>query len=327
VSDVEDLMTETPPEGEADGHVTPVAMPVARFGDPHLSAGARYPERVQGIIGLCFLLGIVGVAGFGAAYWVNAKPWVIGVTFGAGLFFLGFGLTAWGKYLMPQGPFVEERHPLVGTVDEQDALSAAVVQRTEVVVKRRKVLGGLLAAGLGIFGIVALFPLLRSLGPVPGDTFETTNWRKGSRLVDSSNRPVRVDTLQVGGIMTVFPEGHARTEEGQSVDQTVLIRVSLDNFTTQRGRETWGPRGYLAYSKLCTHLGCPVGLYEQQLQLLVCPCHQSMFNVLNGAVPQFGPAPRPLPQLPLRIDGDGNLVAQAGYDQPVGPGYWTRSNV
>jgi ubiquinol-cytochrome c reductase iron-sulfur subunit len=162
---------------------------------------------------------------------------------------------------------------------------------------------------------------------VPGDTFEVTNWKKGSRLVDSNNRPVRLDTLQVGGIMTVFPENHANTEEGQTVDQTVLIRVALDNFTTQRGRETWGPRGYLAYSKVCTHLGCPVGLYEQQLQLLVCPCHQSMFNVLNGAVPQFGPAPRPLPQLPLRVDGDGYLVAQSGYDQAVGPGYWSRTNV
>jgi quinol---cytochrome c reductase iron-sulfur subunit len=160
---------------------------------------------------------------------------------------------------------------------------------------------------------------------VPGKTFEVTNWRRGSRLVDSSNRPVRADTLQVGGIMTVFPEGWAGTDQGQAVDQTVLIRVSLDDYTTLPGRETWGPNGYIAYSKVCTHLGCPVGLYEQQLQLLVCPCHQSMFNVLNGAVPQFGPAPRPLPQLPLFIDSSGYLRSQEGYDQPVGPGYWTRS--
>jgi ubiquinol-cytochrome c reductase iron-sulfur subunit len=92
------------------------------------------------------------------------------------------------------------------------------------------------------------------------------------------------------------------------------------------GRETWAPAGYVAYSKVCTHAGCPVGLYEQQLQLLVCPCHQSMFDVTNGAVPKFGPAPRPLPQLPLQITSDGYLVAQAGYDQPVGPGYWERNS-
>ena len=115
------------------------------------------------------------------------------------------------------------------------------------------------------------------------------------------------------------------TDEGQAIDQTVLIRISDQDFTTQPGRETWAPAGYLAYSKVCTHLGCPVGLYEQELELLVCPCHQSMFNVRNGAVPQFGPAPRPLPQLALMFDDDGNLAAQGPFDQPVGPGFWERS--
>ena len=316
--------------GEPDGHGgrgerTPVAMPVARFDDPHMQEAASHPQRTERIIALSFVLGTLAVIGFGATFWVNGPPWVLAVTFGAGLLLLGFGLTAWGKYLMPQGPFVEERHRLASTQDEQDAMSAALVQRTGVVVKRRKMLGGLFAGGAGIFGIVAIFPLLRSLGPLPGKTFDTTNWRRNSRLVDSNGRPVRVDTLQVGGIMTVFPAGFQNTDEGQAVDQTVLIRVSTDDFTTQPGRETWAPRGYIAYSKLCTHLGCPVGLYEQQLQLLVCPCHQSMFNVLDGAVPNFGPAPRPLPQLPLKVDSNGYLRAQAGYDQAVGPGFWERT--
>ncbi|MGH6876918.1 MAG: ubiquinol-cytochrome c reductase iron-sulfur subunit, partial [Rhizomicrobium sp.] len=97
------------------------------------------------------------------------------------------------------------------------------------------------------------------------------------------------------------------------------------DIVTLPGRETWGPKGYLAYSKMCTHAGCPVGLYEEVTQQLLCPCHQSLFNVKTGANPVFGPAPRPLPQLPLRIDSAGFLVAQAGYDQPVGPGFWERS--
>ena len=105
----------------------------------------------------------------------------------------------------------------------------------------------------------------------------------------------------------------------------MLIRISNENFVTLKGRETWGPEGYVAYSKLCTHLGCPVGLYEQEMQLLVCPCHQSMFNVTNGCVPQFGPAPRPLPQLPLQIDSSGYLQSQSDFNQPVGPGFWERS--
>jgi ubiquinol-cytochrome c reductase iron-sulfur subunit len=194
-----------------------------------------------------------------------------------------------------------------------------------VVVKRRQLLGGLFAVGAGIFGIVALFPLVRSLGPLPGKSLETTDWRKDTFLVDSNGRKVHKSTLVTGGIMTVFPRGYQNTDSGQAIDQTVLIRVGDVDITTQKGRETWAPLGYVAYSKLCTHLGCPVGLYEQQLELLVCPCHQSMFNVRNGAVPQFGPAPRPLPQLPLSIDADGYLRAQAGFDQAVGPGFWERT--
>jgi quinol---cytochrome c reductase iron-sulfur subunit len=304
---------------------TKVPMPIATLDDPHLGDAARNPARVEGIIAVIFLLAIVMLAGFGAAYWQNWNPWILGGTMGAGLFLLGFGLTAWGKYLMPQGPFVEERHVLAGTPEERDSMAAALVERSTVVVKRRRLLGGLFAAGSGIFGIVAIFPLLRSMGPVPGKSFDVTDWKRGSILVDSNGRAVHKSTLVVGGIMTVFPRGFQNSIQAQSMDQTVLIRVQDTDLVTEKGRETWAPDGYVAYSKMCTHLGCPVGLYEQELELLVCPCHQSMFNVRNGAVPQFGPAPRPLPQLPLMFNSDGYLVAQAPYDQAVGPGFWERT--
>ena len=304
---------------------TRVPMPIATLSDPHLGDAAKHPSRVEGIIALIFVLGIVMTAGFGAAYWQNWNPWIIGGTMGAGLFLLGFGLTAWGKYLMPQGPFVEERHVLAGSPEERGAMSAALVERSAVVVKRRKLLGGLFALGAGIFGIVAIFPLLRSLGPVPGTSLDRTDWRKGSLLVDSNGRSVKRGTLVVGGIMTVYPQNFEYSPNGQATDQTVLIRVQDSDLVTAPGRETWAPAGYVAYSKVCTHLGCPVGLYEQQLELLVCPCHQSMFNVRNGAVPQFGPAPRPLPQLPLYFDSDGTLRAQTGFDQAVGPGFFERT--
>jgi quinol---cytochrome c reductase iron-sulfur subunit len=294
---------------------TKVPMPVATLSDPHMGDAARNPERIEKLIALVFVAAIVCLAGFGAAYWQNADPWVLGATIGAGLLLLGFGLTAWGKYLMPQGPFVEERHPLASTADERDAMAAALVERSAV---------------------VALFPLLRSLGPLPANSLEVTDWRRGTRLVDSTGRPVRRNTLVTGGIMTVYPEGTVIvgqspqpriTDNGQAIDQTVLIRLSDQELSppTMAGRESWTPAGYVAYSKLCTHLGCPVGLYEQQLELLVCPCHQSMFNVRNGAVPEFGPAPRPLPQLPLMFDDQGYLVAQGPYDQAVGPGFWERT--
>jgi ubiquinol-cytochrome c reductase iron-sulfur subunit len=304
---------------------TKVPMPIATLDDPHLGDAAKNPDRVEIIVAGIFVLAIVLLGGFGAAYWQNWNPWEIGGTMGGGLFLLGFGLTAWGKYLMPQGPFVEERHVLAGTEEERTSMAAALVERSTVVVKRRKLLGGLFALGSGIFGIVAVFPLLRSLGPVPGTSFEKTDWRKGALLVDSNGVPMHRDTLVPGGIVTVFPKRYYNSEQDQGTDQTVLIRVQTDNLTTEKGRETWAPEGYVAYSKVCTHLGCPVGLYEQELELLVCPCHQSMFNVRNGAVPQFGPAPRPLPQLPLYIDDQGYLRAQAGYDQAVGPGFFERN--
>jgi ubiquinol-cytochrome c reductase iron-sulfur subunit len=308
-------------------HRTPVSLQGLPQDDPHLQPAAKNPETVQGVIAVLFVLGILGVAAFGAAYWVNAKPWIIGATMGIGLFFLGIGLVAWGKYLMPRGPFVEERHTLANNEADRDAFAAAIVERGGGVVKRRKLLAGLLGGGLGIFGIVAIFPLLRSLGPLPKGTLFHTDWRKGSYAVDSSGRRISQGELTVGSILTIYPEGKQNTDRGQAVDQTVLIRISNENFTTQKGRESWGPKGYVAYSKVCTHLGCPVGLYEQELQLLVCPCHQSMFNVTNGAIPQFGPAPRPLPQLPIYIDADGFIRAQDDYNQPVGPGFWERTNV
>jgi ubiquinol-cytochrome c reductase iron-sulfur subunit len=308
-------------------------MPVAALSDPHMGDAARHPKRVENIIAVVFVVAMVFFGLAGAAYWQNWNPWVFGGALGAGLFALGFGLTAWGKYLMPQGPFVEERHLLASTPEERDSMSAALVERSAVVVKRRKMLGGLFAVGAGIFGIVAAFPLIRSLGPLPKDEYDVTEWTAGSVLVDSNGRPIRRETLVVGGIMTVFPRNQMRiengevtfTDQGLATDQTVLIRVSDEPFTTEPGRENWTPDGYVAYSKVCTHLGCPVGLYEQELEVLVCPCHQSMFNVRNGAVPQFGPAPRPLPQLPLGYNDQGYLIATAPYDQPIGPGFFERT--
>jgi ubiquinol-cytochrome c reductase iron-sulfur subunit len=313
------------PDGAIEEQAGDLPLPVATLDDPHLQEAVRNPQGAERTISFYLAIGTLGMGVFGAAYVENWKPWILGLSLGVGFFFLGFGVTAWGKYLMPQGPFSEARHALHSARAEREAISAALVERTGLVVKRRRVLLGLLGSGFGIFGIVALFPLLRSLGPLPGLTLTKTNWRRGSLLVDAYGRAIHRDTLEPGGLVTVFPAGYENNDQTLAVDQTILIRAQTTDLVTEKGRGNWAPEGYVAYSKLCTHAGCPVGLYERELHLLVCPCHQSMFNIDDGAVPQFGPAPRPLPQLPLYIDSSGFLRAQAGYDQPVGPGYYERT--
>jgi len=301
-------------------------LPPAALDDPHLQPYAKHPDRAQTVAAVSMVIGFIGFVGFGVAYWVGDNSQWEAITLGVGLLALGFGVTAWGKYLMPQGPFVEERHEFHSTEDERAAMTAAVVERGGMVVKRRKLLGGLFALGSTVMGIVLLFPLIRSLGPKPGDTLFKTNWKKNAQLVTVDGRKVTVADLDVGGVLTVFPEGF----EGSSPDQVILIRLAqLGPFDPPLviyppGRTDWGVQGYVAYSKMCTHLGCPVGLYQEQTQQLVCPCHQSIFNVQSGAVPEFGPAPRPLPQLPLKVDLVGNLRSQGGFDQAVGPGFWER---
>ncbi|HUY64744.1 MAG TPA: Rieske 2Fe-2S domain-containing protein [Acidimicrobiales bacterium] len=295
--------------------------PVAAFDDPHLQPYAKNPRRAELVIGLCLFAGLLGFAAYGATYWVGGQTQLEGVFFGVGLFGFGFGLSAWGKYLLPQGPFSEERHTFASSEAEVEAMSSAVTQRGTMMFRRRGFLGGLLGAGAAVMGVVLAFPLLRSLGPQPGKSLDTTDWKSGMRLVDVNGRPLHASDLEVGGSLTVFPEGFV----GSAVDQTMLLRAASADIVTRPGRETWGPQGYLAYSKLCTHAGCPVGLYQELTQQLLCPCHQSLFDVLQGGQQVFGPAPRPLPQLPLEIDSQGWIRAQRGFSEPVGPGFWERS--
>ncbi|MGB7053594.1 MAG: Rieske 2Fe-2S domain-containing protein [Acidimicrobiales bacterium] len=301
------------------------ALPPAALDDPHLQPFAQHPERAQLVSALAMIVGFLGFLGFGIAFWIGDSPQWEAATLGLGFVATGFGVSAWGKYLMPQGPFVEERHPFASTEEERQAMTAAVTERGGMVVKRRRVLGGLFAMASAAMGVVLIFPL-RSLGPKPGTILFQTNWRKGSQLVSLNGRAVSVNDLEVGGVLTVFPKGFV----GSSPDQVILLRLAELSPTDPPyvlqppGHTSWGVQGYVAYSKMCTHLGCPVGLYQEQTQQLVCPCHQSIFNVNAGAVPEFGPAPRPLPQLPITVDNAGYLVAKGGFDQAVGPGFWDR---
>ena len=330
MSDAPSTATAQPGHGQAAEEDVPS---VASYADPHMQPAARDIGRAEWVVGAFLFLGIVGMVAFAVVYWRGGQPQLEGIFFGGGLFSLGFGMTAWGKYLLPRGPFVEQRHSNTSSDIEREAMAAAIVDRGGMMVKRRPVLTGLLAGGSGIMGVVLMFPLIRSLGNNPGTSADlnpgtslyATDWKVGTRLVTADGTPVSVFDLEVGGTMTVFPEGFT-SDIQQAVDQTILLRPADSSIITKPGRETWAPDGYVAYSKLCTHAGCPVGLYQAETVQLVCPCHQSIFNVLDGAQQVFGPAPRPLPQLPLMVDERGWLRSQGPYDQPVGPGFWERSS-
>jgi ubiquinol-cytochrome c reductase iron-sulfur subunit len=144
------------------------------------------------------------------------------------------------------------------------------------------------------------------------------------RLYRSNGTPVRIGDLQIGAIESVFPD----VEEPQlrADSPVVLIRMRPDELLVREGREDWSVDGHIAYSSICTHLGCPVKLYEQQTHNLLCPCHQSTFDASRGAFPRFGPAARPLPQLAISVDEEGYFVAQGDFSEPIGPSYWERDS-
>ena len=308
----------------------------ATLDDPHLQPATKNPERMEALAAVAIVIGMLGFVAFIWTYWVDANTQWQAATLTVGMLGLGAGTIAWGKYLMPQGPFVEERHDFHSSDAERASFNAAITGRGGLEVKRRGLLLSLFAAGGGIMTLALLIPGVRSLGPKPASAMDThgstdnslftTNWKKGAKLVTVGGREVQVDDLQVGGILTVFPQGH----EGSSPDQVVLIRLAQLGPNdppypiAPPGDTSFGVQGYVAYSKLCTHLGCPVGLYQEKTQQLVCPCHQSIFNVNAGAVPEFGPAPRPLPQLPITVDATGQMRANGSFNQAAGPGFWER---
>lgn len=265
-------------------------------------------------------LGASALASLGLAvvYLFGGQPQLEGALLGVSLG--GFAIAAglYAKKLMPQGPFVGERAVVPHQVSERGDAEAAF-ESGATVFERRSFLAKLAAAAAGALGIAALFPI-RSLGRGPGRELFATAWTPGARLVTRDNLAVSPETLGVGGVLTVFPEGRVDAADSQ----LLLIRLNEAEYEPPPGREDWAPQGFIGFSKICTHAGCPVGLYQADTSELFCPCHQSVFQVLQSARPTQGPATRPLPQLPLGIDDEGFLIATGGFSEAVGPGFWNR---
>jgi ubiquinol-cytochrome c reductase iron-sulfur subunit len=269
-------------------------------------------------IAACFVASAVASLGLAAVYLLGGQPQLEGALLAVALGGIAVGLGLWAKKLLPSGPFVEPRAMTAGDQEERREAEEAFHAGTRSI-ERRGFLVRSLVGALAALGVAALFPI-RSLGSRPGRSLFHTAWRPGNRLVTSRGMAVRPETLEVGGVLTVFPEG----ETGAADSQTLLIRLDEGEYEPPPGREEWSPLGFVAFSKVCTHAGCPVGLYQPETKELFCPCHQSVFEVLRAAEPSAGPATRPLPQLPLGLDDDGYLVATGDFPEPVGPGFWGR---
>jgi len=260
---------------------------------------------------------LVASVGFAVSFIRDASTQWLGGFLAAALLGIGLALAYWGRDLagdeVISGPYPVPHEDAEGRAALGDALDQSVQ-----VITRRHFLTKMLVFAGGVF-VLSQVVLLGALGPRPKNSLRTTSWRAGSRLVTFDGVPVTRDTLAAGTFLVAFPEGHLDSADSQ----ITLLRIGADpHFKTLAGRESWSPEGYVAYSRVCTHAGCPVAQYEDQAKVLVCPCHQSTFDLMNGAQPVAGPAGRPLPQLPLAVDAQGNLIAQSDFTVPVGPGFW-----
>jgi ubiquinol-cytochrome c reductase iron-sulfur subunit len=275
----------------------------------------RAERRIVAALGLT----VLGAVGFAVAYAYDASVQLLGLALAVAFAALAYAFACWSRHLTPQEEYVEEREPLLSPAEQRRGLRDAL---TVAPVSRARAVRAMLALALGTLGLALLSPV-RSLhfrGPPPVVALGRTPWEDGIPVVDERGERVRPEDLDVGTVLTVLPEGHHDAPDAPAV----LIRVDPQELRLPAERARWTVGGIVAYSKLCTHAGCPVGLYAQALAQLQCPCHQSLFAVLEGAVPIAGPAARPLPQLPIALAADGTLVAAGDFSAPVGPGYWSR---
>jgi ubiquinol-cytochrome c reductase iron-sulfur subunit len=275
-------------------------------------AAERRAERiVLAAFAISFLAGISLLV----LYILGGQTQVEGVLLMLCLGGIGVGIVVWGKRLIPAGIHIEERHPIGGGQQATEELAEAITE--EAGFSRRKLLIGALGGTLAGLAAALAIPVL-SLGPAPGASLFHASWKHGAKLAVRGGVPVKLDDLPVGGVLTVFPDGDA-TDPNSA---TLMIRVDPALLRLDPDHLAWAPSGIVAYSKVCTHAGCPVGLYRSAQHTLICPCHQSEFDVLVGAKPINGPAARPLPQLPIQMAADGTFVALGDFPDPVGPSFW-----
>lgn len=337
-------------QDHAAGAVT-VADEKNPFADPGLpphehriqDIDERAAKRSERTVAMLFTLSMLATVGFIASYvaididkavyiWplghISALNFALGGTLGIALFAIGAGAVHWARTLMSDVEIADERHPIEAAPEVKAKVMADFrAGAAESALGRRKLIRNTM------FGALALFPLsgvvlLRDLGPLPGTKLRHTLWSKGKLLVNmNTNEPLRPSDVVVGSLTFAMPEGlepHDHDFQKEIAKAALMIvRIQPDNIKDKQELE-WSHEGIVAYSKICTHVGCPISLYEQQTHHALCPCHQSTFDLADGGRVIFGPAGHALPQLRIGVNDEGYLEALGDFAEPVGPSFWER---
>jgi ubiquinol-cytochrome c reductase iron-sulfur subunit len=299
-------------------------------------------KRAERIIVLLFYISLIGSIFAMTAYFAfPIKPNDLGsvrlnnVFIGLGLAFalLAIGVAAihWSKVLMDDHEGIDLRHGVAGPAPVQ-ARAVEIFRQAdrESGFNRRVLIRNGMIAAIAALPFPAIF-LFRDLAPAagtPAEAYSHTFWKQGTRLTkDPTGDPILASDVTIGSVFHVIPDGILKTDdllEEKGKAAVLLMRLEPGDLHVSPAKKDWNYNGIVAYSKICTHVGCPVALYEQQTHHLLCPCHQSQFDITREAAVIFGPAVRPLPQLPITVDSEGYLVAQSDFHEPVGPSFWER---
>ena len=282
---------------------------------------SRSPTGELVVVGSLLAAGACAVAFVLLYIFDSHNTQLLGLSLGLALVFLAVASVVAGRKVVDQRKGVEERPVLVQEDVEKEVAERAVALR-EGVSRRKLIVGAGALAGAGV-GVAAIAPLA-SLGPDNvSETLKASPWKKGVPLVDDNGKLLSADQFEVGSWTTAFQQNADKRALGSAI---VVVQI-LESEVLKNSQ--WAPRGIMAYSKVCTHAGCAISLFRyptyeptSQPPALVCPCHYSTFDVRKGAEVVFGPAGRPLPQLPLAIDANNNLVAAGNYDGNIGPAWW-----
>jgi ubiquinol-cytochrome c reductase iron-sulfur subunit len=320
---------------------------IERFTDVDKAAGDRAYHQVVMMLGLVPVLAI----GFVVIYFAvpremflnllgerfNAQTLLLGLTGGLAVLLIGVAVIHWARTLMSDEEMVEDRHSSASPDADREAIGSDLTWGIEKTgIARRGMIGKALAGALGVLALPALVPLA-DMGPWPTaalrkETIEKTIWAQGIRLVnDVTYKPLKAADLEVGQLVNAQPENlhdlhGTEFQVAKAKAAIIIVRMDPNTIKIPASRRDWQVGGILCYSKICTHVGCPISLWEQQTHHLLCPCHQSTFDLGNSGLVVFGPAARALPQLPITIDAEGYLIAKSDFTVPVGPSYFERDS-